>query len=131
MEFVVSFFLLIGAFFAFIGALGLVRMPDFYTRMHTPTKATTMGSIGILIASTIYFTAQTGRLNVLEPVIIFFLFLTAPIGAHFLSKAALHLGVKPLEQTLLEKLPPDSSSELTELMSKELRWKAMTTDETE
>ncbi|MCS7265303.1 MAG: Na+/H+ antiporter subunit G [Armatimonadetes bacterium] len=113
MEWFVSFFLLFGASFAFLGALGLVRMPDFYTRMHPPTKATTLGSMGILVASTIYFTAQTGRLNILEPVIIVFLFLTAPISAHFLSKAALHLGVKPLNQTLIERLPPDSSPELT------------------
>lgn len=120
MEWVVSFFLLFGSFFAFIGALGLVRMPDFYTRMHTPTKATTLGSIGILLASTIYFTAHTGQLNILEPVIILFLFLTAPIGAHFLSKAAFRLGVKPLAQTLIEKLPPDSSPELAEQKSKDI-----------
>ena len=105
MEWVVSFFLLIGAVFAFLGALGLVRMPDFYTRMHPPTKATTMGTINILLASAIFFTATEGRLNIHEPLVILFLFLTAPIGAHLLSKAAIKLGVPFAPQTFIERLP--------------------------
>ncbi len=105
MEWVVSLFLLIGAFFAFLGAFGLVRLPDFYTRMHPPTKATTMGTINILLASTIYFTAKEGHLSIHEPLVILFLFLTAPIGAHMLSKAAIKLGVPFAPQTHIDRLP--------------------------
>ncbi len=105
MEWVVSLFLLIGATFAFLGAFGLVRMPDFYTRMHPPTKATTMGTINVLLASTTYFTVTEGRFSVHEPLIILFLFLTAPIGAHLLSKAAIKTGVPFAPETRIERLP--------------------------
>jgi multicomponent K+:H+ antiporter subunit G len=50
-EIIVSFFLLVGAGFALIGSIGLVRLPDFFSRLHGPTKATTLGVGGMLIAS--------------------------------------------------------------------------------
>lgn len=86
--------LLIGAGFAFTGALGLVRLPDLYSRLHGPTKATTLGVGGMLVASVLYFSARGGDLNLRELLITLFLFLTAPISAHLLSRAALHLGVR-------------------------------------
>lgn len=81
--------ILIGALFTFIGSLGLVRMPDFYTRLHGPTKATTLGVGSLLIASMIHFSAQ-GDLSLHEVLVTLFLFITAPVSAHLLSKAALH-----------------------------------------
>ncbi len=47
LEVVISLFLLGGSLFALIGAIGLYRLPDFYTRLHGPTKATTLGVGGI------------------------------------------------------------------------------------
>ncbi len=52
-ELLLSVLILAGAIFTFIGALGLVRLPDFYTRLHAPTKATTLGVGSLLIASAI------------------------------------------------------------------------------
>jgi multicomponent K+:H+ antiporter subunit G len=89
-EVLVSLFLLIGAAFALIGAIGLASLPDFYTRLHGPTKATTLGVGGMLLASTIYFTNQ-GKVSLHEILIILFLFITAPVSAHLMMKAALHL----------------------------------------
>lgn len=91
-EILVSLFLLIGAGFALIGSLGLAWLPDFYTRLHGPTKATTLGVGGMLIASVIYFSAE-GELSLHELLITVFLFITAPVSAHLMSKAALHLNV--------------------------------------
>ena len=102
---IVAVLVLIGSAFAFLGALGLVRMPDFYTRMHPPTKATTLGTISILLASAVHFTVNEGRLSLQELLVTAFLFLTAPIGAHLLSKAAIKLGVPFAASTHVERLP--------------------------
>jgi multicomponent K+:H+ antiporter subunit G len=95
-EAVVSLFVLLGAFFALVGSLGLARLPDFYTRLHGPTKATTLGVGGMLIASAIHFSARGEGVSVHEVLITLFLFMTAPVSAHLLAKAALHLNVRSL-----------------------------------
>ena len=55
-EWVVSILLLIGGCFILIGSIGLVKMPDFFMRLHGPTKATTLGMASLLIAAMVYFT---------------------------------------------------------------------------
>jgi multicomponent K+:H+ antiporter subunit G len=90
-ELLVAFFLMAGAGFALVGSIGLVRLPDFFSRLHGPTKATTLGVGGTLLASALYFTAHAGEPSVHEILIILFLFATAPVSAHLLAKAALHL----------------------------------------
>lgn len=91
-ELLISFFMLVGAFFAFTGSLGLARLGDFYSRLHGPTKATTLGVGGTLIASALYFSVGEG-VSLHEVLVTFFLFLTAPVSAHLMAKAALHLRV--------------------------------------
>src|SRR3546814_17180702 len=78
-EVLVSVFLIIGSLFALIGAIGLYRLPDFYTRLHGPTKATTLGVGGIVIASMIFFSSQNDGLSLHELLITLFLFLTSPV----------------------------------------------------
>jgi multicomponent K+:H+ antiporter subunit G len=91
-EFVVAFFLLAGAFFALVGSIGLARLPDFYTRLHGPTKATTLGVGCMLIASALHFSVGEG-VSLHEVLVTLFLFITAPISAHLLARAARHLRV--------------------------------------
>lgn len=91
-EAVVAFFLLAGAVFALVGSIGLARLPDFYSRLHGPSKSTTLGVGGMLIASATYFSAGPGT-SLHEVLVTIFLFMTAPISAHLLCKAALHLKV--------------------------------------
>lgn len=84
--------ILAGAIITLIGSIGLVRLPDFYCRLHGPTKATTLGVGSLLIASAIYFsTRNDGGVSLHEILVTLFLFITAPVSAHLLSKAALHL----------------------------------------
>ncbi|MBA3894917.1 MAG: Na+/H+ antiporter subunit G [Gemmatimonadales bacterium] len=90
-ELLVSFFLLVGAVFAFIGSLGLARLRDVYSRLHGPTKATTLGVGGMLIASAVYFSRTGAGVSLHEVLVTLFLFITAPVSAHLLAKAALHL----------------------------------------
>lgn len=82
--------LVIGAAFCLIGALGLVRFGDFFMRLHAPTKATTLGVGGVLLASLGASWAE-GRLGFHELLITLFLFVTAPVSANLMAKAALHL----------------------------------------
>ncbi len=87
----VSILVLIGATFVLVGSIGLLKLPDFFTRLHAPTKATTLGVGAILIASTIYFSLTTSGLSLHEILIALFLFITAPISAHLMAKSAIHL----------------------------------------
>ena len=97
-----AIFLLIGAFFTFVGAIGLVRFPDAMTRLHAPTKVGTMGIGALLLAAMIYsFLIGDGSFHGL--LIMAFLFLTAPISANFMSKVNIH------RKSCVT--PPDASSE--------------------
>lgn len=96
MDLLISFLIVTGAAFIFIGSLGLVRLKDFYTRLHGPTKATTLGVGAILIASAAYFSHQQAGISVHEILVTIFLFITAPVSAHLMSKAALHLKLHSL-----------------------------------
>ncbi len=85
-------FLVLGGFFGFVGSLGLVKLPDPMTRLHAPTKSTTLGVGGVLVASMLFFAFKEGHVSAHELLITMFLFVTAPVSAHFLAKANLHRG---------------------------------------
>ena len=87
---VIAALLVIAGIFALVGALGMLRFPDFFMRLHAPTKATTLGVGGVLLASMV-LTAAQGSLGVHELLITVFLFVTAPISANLMAKAAIHL----------------------------------------
>ncbi|MBF0256072.1 MAG: Na+/H+ antiporter subunit G [Gammaproteobacteria bacterium] len=89
-EAALALLVLAGALFTFVGSLGLFRLQDFYTRLHAPTKATTLGVGSLLIASALFFSLQGPGLSLHEILITLFLFITAPVSAHLLAKAALH-----------------------------------------
>jgi multicomponent K+:H+ antiporter subunit G len=82
--------LVVAGVFALVGAVGMLRFPDFFMRLHAPTKATTLGVGGVLLASMVLSWAR-GSFGVHELLITIFLFVTAPISASLLAKAALHL----------------------------------------
>ena len=88
-EAIVCVLLLLGSAFTLIGAIGLVRLPDFYMRLHGPTKSTTLGVGGVVLASVVYFSAHSDFASLHEVLIPAFLFLTAPISAHMLTKAGI------------------------------------------
>ncbi len=91
-EILTLLFLVLGLFFISTGCLGLYRMPDVFCRMHATSKATTLGLVFILTASFVHLGfAEVGFKAVLA---IVFAFLTAPVGAHLIAKAAYQRGVK-------------------------------------
>tara|TARA_R110000850_G_scaffold137901_1_gene259062 strand:- start:166 stop:540 length:375 start_codon:yes stop_codon:yes gene_type:complete len=91
--------LILGSVFILIGAIGLVKLPDFYTRLHAPTKASTLGIGAILIASLLLHLIDDRGTNIQEFVISLFLFITAPVSAYMMAKAAIHRDVTPIKET--------------------------------
>ncbi len=98
-EYLVCFFVLTGAVFALIGSFGLAKLPDFYMRLHGPAKATTLGVGAVITGSVIFFSNQGDGLSLHELLIALFLFITAPVSAHIVAKAALHLKLDAVERT--------------------------------
>ncbi len=92
LEMLAALLLVVGGVFALVGAIGLVRFPDFFMRLHAPTKATTLGVGGVLLASMVLGWAR-GESAVHELLITLFLFVTAPVSANLMAMAALHLQV--------------------------------------
>jgi multicomponent K+:H+ antiporter subunit G len=88
-DLVASLLLVAGGGFALVGAIGLARLRDFYLRVHAPTKASTLGVGGALLASMLVFGWTGQRLVIHELLITVFVFVTAPIAAHLLVKSAL------------------------------------------
>lgn len=89
-QLLIAAMLVVGGFFTLVGAIGLLRFRDFYMRLHAPTKATTLGVGGVLLAS-MAANFAAGRWLPHELLITLFLFVTAPVSANLLAMAALHL----------------------------------------
>lgn len=98
-EWLVALLAVSGSLFVLMGSVALVKLPDFYTRLHGPTKATTLGLGALVLASMSYFNFVKGVLSLQQLLIALFLFITAPITAHMLIKAALHLKLASAQQT--------------------------------
>lgn len=83
--------LVAGSVFILIGTLGLVKLSDVFARLHAPTKSSTLGVGCVLLASMGYHLLRGEGLQLRELLITVFLFITAPISAHLIAKAALAL----------------------------------------
>lgn len=103
-EIVLAALLVVGGVFALVGAIGLLRFPDFFMRLHAPTKATTLGVGGVLLAS-MGWSWWRGEPGLHELLITLFLFFTAPVSANLLAQAALH-GRVPSRAEPPADLPP-------------------------
>ena len=86
----VAALVLTGALFAFIGSLGLLRLGNFYQRVHAPTLGTTMGTFLVVAASITCFSVLHGRPVLHEILIGVFLTVTTPITLMLLVRAALY-----------------------------------------
>ena len=90
-DYALSALLIAGTLLIVIGALGLVRLSDFFRRLHAPTLASTLGVGCILLGSVGYHLLLGEDPQPRELLITAFLFITAPISAHLIAKAALSL----------------------------------------
>ena len=113
LNYLVAGWLIMGGFFVLVGSLGLAKLPDFFTRLHAPTKATTLGIGSVLVASMLMTSVRDGGFSVYELVISLFLFITAPVSAHMMAKAALHKRIAMLERTGNREMAPRISAQQT------------------
>lgn len=104
-SYVAGVLLLIGALFSVIAAIGIVRLPDLYTRMHSASKTGTMGAGLSFVA--IAIVAFDGPVILRAIVGFVFLMLTAPVSAHLLARAACLAGYKPANLTELNDFAQD------------------------
>ncbi|MEM0983483.1 MAG: monovalent cation/H(+) antiporter subunit G [Planctomycetota bacterium] len=103
---IVAFLLLAGAFFSLVSAIGIVRMPDLYTRMQAAAKSSTLGVTCLVLAVAFHFSASPVALTVaVETVLILvFIFLTTPASAHLIGRAAYFVDVPLWERTAHDEL---------------------------
>ncbi len=83
----------VGAFFFLVGTVGILRLPDFYTRTHAATKCDTLGAGSILVALAVYTGFEPDAFKILA--IAAFVFLTSPTAGHALARAAFRTNLKP------------------------------------
>lgn len=83
--------LLVGAVFCFLGALGLLRMPDVYNRIQAGTKAVTLGSLAIVLGAAVRQPEWWPKLLIIAV----FILLTNPVGSSTIARALFHAGVRP------------------------------------
>ncbi|MGV6850093.1 MAG: Na+/H+ antiporter subunit G [Marinibacterium sp.] len=90
LDIAIALFLVISGIFGFVGSFGLIKLRDPMSRLHAPTKSTTLGVGGVLVASMLHAVVFEGRVSMHELLIALFLFITAPITANFIAKVHLH-----------------------------------------
>jgi len=99
-EIIGNLLLITGSVFLFSAGLGVLRMPDTYNRIQTGTKATTLGTILVLIGLAFLHPAWTFKLVIL----IFFVMLTNPVSSHALARASHAIGIHETESTVVDQL---------------------------
>jgi multicomponent Na+:H+ antiporter subunit G len=102
LEVAAGLLIIAGAFFMLVSALGVLRLPDLFMRMHAATKAGTLGAALVLFAASLLF----GELAVSVKAVVVFLFLllTAPVAAHVLGRAAYYAGIDLWDRTMHDDL---------------------------
>lgn len=104
-DLIAAFLLLTGSLFLFIGALGVVRMPDVYCRMHATTKSGSLGAGLMLLAAAFHF--EDVGITVRALATVAFILLTAPVGAHLLARASYSVGRPMWEGRVRDELQED------------------------
>jgi multicomponent Na+:H+ antiporter subunit G len=99
---------LAGAALSLVAAIGLIRMPDLPMRMHAATKAGTLGA-GLLLGAVAVAYSDAG-VTIRALATIGFLFLTAPVSAHVIGRAAYRNGLQLWEHTCLDELAADRAA---------------------
>lgn len=94
----------IGVLFTIVAVIGILRLPDVYTRAHAASKSATFGVLSILLGAFLYIWLIEGYFSFKLILGIAFLFITAPIGGHLMARAAYMSGVEPTELTVGDEL---------------------------
>lgn len=101
-DILVGVMLIVGALFALVGSVGMLRLQDVYMRMHAASKAGTLGSGMMLLALAVYAHEVDVVTRAIAGVVFFLL--TAPVSAHLLARAAYIAGYRPCAMTKIDEL---------------------------
>ncbi|MEM9243426.1 MAG: monovalent cation/H(+) antiporter subunit G [Pseudomonadota bacterium] len=115
MNIICSIFMLLGAAFTLIAAIGVIRFPDLLLRMHAATKAGTMGVGLILIGVMLHFMSVEATIKSLVTII--FIFMTVPIGAHMIARASYFINIPIWKGTIIDELRDHYNVKTHELIS--------------
>lgn len=110
MNSLIAFFLIGGTIMTALAVVGIIRLPDMYSRLHATTKSTTLGVIMIMTGAFLYFWYVDGLIETNLLLGALFILLTAPVSSHLLSRSAFHVDVKPYKLTVLNDLKRDESN---------------------
>jgi multicomponent Na+:H+ antiporter subunit G len=97
MEIIGSIIILVGSLIFFLSSLGIIRMPDVYNRIQTGTKATTLGTIFVLVGLALLSPGWTAKFAIL----LLFILLTNPVSSHVVARAA-HFNKEPMSPLTIE-----------------------------
>ncbi len=107
---IIAILVLLGAFLSMVTAFGLIRLPDVFTRNHAASKSATLGIMFIMLATFLYFYVEHHHFNSRVLLGIFFIFFTAPVSGHLISRAAYNSGVKLWDKSVIDDLKRDRSA---------------------
>jgi len=93
-EYTAAILMVTGGLMSLVSAIGLIRLPDVYTRSHAATKSSTLAVLLTLLGGFLYFWALERFISVRLLLGILFVFLTAPVAGHVIIRAAHRSGVK-------------------------------------
>lgn len=108
-EWIAGILLVLGAFFMLIASIGMVKLPDLYMRIHAATKAPSLGIFLMMVGIIVYFLNWWTSIE--GVVVILFVFITAPIGSHMISKVAHNMGVGKHKSTITDEMEQDMNVE--------------------
>lgn len=114
-EGVVLFFVIVGTVITLFASLGVIRLPDVYTRAHATTKSATLGILFILLGAFIHFIYSHQIVSVRLLLAIVFVFLTAPVAGHLIIRSAHRSGVPLAEMSVQDDLQDDLDRKKQEL----------------
>jgi multicomponent Na+:H+ antiporter subunit G len=101
---VVGFLIAFGALLSLVATIGVIRLPDVYTRNHAASKSATLGVMSVLLGTFFYFYLEEGHFNSRIILGIVFIFITSPVAGQLISRAAYNSGVKLWEKSVQDDL---------------------------
>ncbi|GIQ69096.1 monovalent cation/H(+) antiporter subunit G [Xylanibacillus composti] len=106
-EVIAGILIISGTILSLLSSLGLLRLPDVYTRSHAGTKSVTLGLLCILMGAFLYFLIKDGFVSIRLLLGIVFVFLTAPVAGHLIARSAYRSGVKLADISVKDELRDD------------------------
>ncbi|WP_243290473.1 monovalent cation/H(+) antiporter subunit G [Bacillus sp. FJAT-47783] len=101
---IIGFLILLGSILSLISSIGILRLPDVYTRNHAASKAATLGIISIMLGVFLYFSIHEEHINTRVILGIIFVLLTSPVAGHLINRAAYYTKTPLWKNTVVDDL---------------------------